>query len=211
MPLRAGLIVAAYLCAWLWTTPASAESRLVQLVAFGDSLTAGYLLPQDKALPAVLERFLKEKGRNVTIINAGVSGDTTSDGLARLEWSLPEGVSGVILALGANDMLRGLDPAIPRANLTAIFDRLKARNIPVFILGMRAPTNYGARYSQDFDSIYPDLAKSYQAPLYPFMLEGVAGQAAYLLSDGLHPNAVGVEIIARKILPQLDEFVANLR
>ena len=128
-----------------------------------------------------------------------------------LEWSLPEGVSGVILALGANDMLRGLDPAIPRANLTAIFDRLKARNIPVFILGMRAPANYGARYAQDFDSIYPDLAKAYQAPLYPFMLDGVAGQQASLLSDGLHPNADGVDIIARKILPSLDAFVAGLR
>jgi acyl-CoA thioesterase-1 len=190
---------------------AKAEGRAVQLVALGDSLTAGYLLPQDKALPAVLEKLLKEKGRNVTILNAGVSGDTTADGLARLEWSLPDGVSGVIVALGANDMLRGLDPSVPRANLKAIFDRLKERKIPVFILGMRAPANYGENYAKDFDSLYADLAKANGAPLYPFMLEGVAGQAAYLLSDGLHPNAEGVEVIARKIMPQLDEFVGALR
>jgi len=168
-------------------------------------------LPQDKALPAVLEKLLKDKGRNVTITNAGVSGDTTADGLARLDWSIPEGVSGVILALGANDMLRGLDPAISRANLTAILDRLKARGIPVFLLGMRAPANYGPAYTQAFDSLYPDLAKAYSAPLYPFMLAGVAGRAELLLSDGLHPNATGVEELAHQILPPLDEFVASLR
>lgn len=211
MPFRTGLIVAALFCAMPLNSIAQAEGRAVQLVALGDSLTAGYLLPQDKALPAVLERLLKEKGRNVTILNAGVSGDTTADGLARLEWSLPDGVSGVIVALGANDMLRGLDPSIPRANLTVILDRLKARNIPAFIIGMRAPANYGANYAKDFDSLYADLAKANGAPLYPFMLEGVAGQAAYLLSDGLHPNAEGVEVIARKIMPQLAEFVSALR
>jgi len=211
MPFRTGLIVAALFCALPLISIARAEGRAVQLVALGDSLTAGYLLPQDKALPAVLERLLKEKGRNVTILNAGVSGDTTADGLARLEWSLPDGVSGVIVALGANDMLRGLDPSVPRANLKTIFDRLKERKIPVFILGMRAPANYGANYANDFDSLYADLAKENGAPLYPFMLEGVAGQAAYLLSDGLHPNTEGVELIARKIMPQLDEFVGTLR
>jgi acyl-CoA thioesterase-1 len=108
-------------------------------------------------------------------------------------------------------MLRGLDPAIPRANLTAILDRLKARGIPVFLLGMRAPANYGPAYAQAFDSLYPDLAKAYSAPLYPFMLAGVAGRAELLLSDGLHPNATGVEELARQILPPLDEFVASLR
>ncbi|MEN9754221.1 MAG: hypothetical protein RLZ07_603 [Pseudomonadota bacterium] len=211
MPLRAGLIVAALLGVLSFVSFARADSRPLQLVALGDSLTAGYLLPQDKALPAVLEKLLKDKGRNVTITNAGVSGDTTADGLARLDWSIPEGVSGVILALGANDMLRGLDPAIPRANLTAILDRLKARGIPVFLLGMRAPANYGPAYTQAFDSLYPDLAKAYSAPLYPFMLAGVAGRAELLLSDGLHPNATGVEELAHQILPPLDEFVASLR
>jgi len=170
MPLRAGLIVAALLGVLSIVSIARADSRPLQLVAFGDSLTAGYLLPQDKALPAVLEKLLKDKGRNVTIINAGVSGDTTADGLARLDWSIPDGISGVILALGANDMLRGLDPSIPRANLTAIFDRLKARGIPVFLLGMRAPANYGAAYAEAFDSIYPDLAKAIQRRFIPSCL-----------------------------------------
>ncbi len=211
MPVRAGLIVAALCGALSFASFACAEGRSVHLVALGDSLTAGYLLPQDKALPAVLETFLKQKGRIITITNAGVSGDTTADGLARLEWSIPDGVSGVIVALGANDMLRGLDPTIPRTNLTAILDRLKARGLPVFLIGMRAPANYGPAYAQAFDSIYPDLAKAYGAPLYPFMLEGVAGRAELLLSDGLHPNVKGVEVIARQILPQLDEFVASLR
>ena len=192
MPFRTGLIVAALFCALPLISIARAEGRAVQLVALGDSLTAGYLLPQDKALPAVLERLLKEKGRNVTILNAGVSGDTTADGLARLDWSLPEGVSGVIVALGANDMLRGLDPAIARANLTAILERLKARKISVFLIGMRAPANYGAAYVEAFDSLYPDLAKAFTVPLYPFMLNGITGRTDLSLSDGLHPNADGV-------------------
>lgn len=211
MPFRAGLIVAVLCGAITFASFANADGRSVHLVALGDSLTAGYLLPQDKALPAVLETYLKEKGRIITITNAGVSGDTTADGLARLEWSIPDGVSGVIVALGANDMLRGLDPTIPRANLTAILDRLKTRGLPVFLIGMRAPANYGPAYAQAFDSIYPDLAKAYGAPLYPFMLEGVAGRADFLLNDGLHPNAKGVEEVARQILPQLDEFVTTLR
>ena len=211
MPLRAGLIVAAFFFASFAVPSAHAETRPIQLVALGDSLTAGYLLPQDRALPAVLERVLKEKGRNVTIINAGVSGDTTADGLARLDWSIPDGVSGVILALGANDMLRGIAPAIPRANLVAIMDRLKARGIAVFLVGMRAPANYGADYAQNFDSIYPDLARIYSAPLYPFMLAGVAGHPDLLLSDGLHPNAAGVEEMARQMVPMLDGFITGLR
>lgn len=211
MPFRAGLIVAVLYGILTFASMVRADERPVHLVALGDSLTAGYLLPQDKALPAVLEMLLKEKGRMITITNAGVSGDTTADGLARLDWSIPDGVSGVIVALGANDMLRGLDPTIPRTNLTAILDRLKARGLPVFIIGMRAPANYGPAYAQAFDSIYPDLAKAYDAPLYPFMLEGVAGRAELLLSDGLHPNVKGVEVIAHQILPQLDEFVTTRR
>ena len=205
-----GLVLGIFAMATLSIGPAEAKAPL-KIVAFGDSLTAGYLLANGEAFPDILQKALAERGLETQISNAGVSGDTTTGGLARLDWSVPDGTDAVLLELGANDMLRGLDPSVPRANLKAIFDRLKERKIPVFILGMRAPANYGANYAKDFDSLYADLAKANGAPLYPFMLEGVAGQAAYLLSDGLHPNAEGVEVIARKIMPQLDEFVGALR
>lgn len=210
MVLRAGLIVAALMGGLVPFTQSVAQSRLLHIVALGDSLTAGYLLPQDKAFPAVLERRLKDKGYAVVITNAGVSGDTTADGLARLDWSIPENTSGVIVALGANDMLRGLDPAMARANLTAILERLKARKISVFLIGMRAPANYGAAYVEAFDSLYPDLAKAFAVPLYPFMLNGITGRTDLSLSDGLHPNADGVEEIVRQLMPDLETFVRSL-
>ena len=141
MPFRAGRIVAALSVVMMFFGSASGMAKTIQLVAFGDSLTAGYLLPQDQALPVVIERMLKAKGFDIAVINGGVSGDTTADGLARLDWTIPDGTDGVILALGANDMLRGLDPAIPRANLTAMMQRLKDRQIAVLLVGMRAPAN----------------------------------------------------------------------
>jgi acyl-CoA thioesterase I len=181
------------------------------LVAFGDSLTAGYLLPQDQGFPSVLEHALKARGHEVTVINAGVSGDTTADGLARLDWTLPEDAEGVILELGANDMLRGLDPAIPRANLTAMLERLKARNVPVLLVGMKAQRNFGPAYVEAFDRIYPDLAKEFDVALYPFFLDGVAGDASLLLNDGLHPNPSGVRRIVEAMLPMVEEFLAKRR
>jgi acyl-CoA thioesterase-1 len=190
---------------------ASGMAKTIQLVAFGDSLTAGYLLPQDQALPVVIERMLKAKGFDIAVINGGVSGDTTADGLARLDWTIPDGTDGVILALGANDMLRGLDPAIPRANLTAMMQRLKDRQIAVLLVGMRAPANYGAAYVEAFDGIYPDLAARFGAPLYSFLLAGVAGKPDLLLTDGLHPNPAGVDLIATKMMPLIEAFVAKLR
>ncbi len=211
MPFRARLIVAALSMILVCLGPALGEARPVQLVAFGDSLTAGYLLPQDQALPAVIERLLKAKGLDVAVANGGVSGDTTADGLSRIDWTIPDGTDGVILALGANDMLRGLDPAIPRANLTAIMQRLKERHIAILLVGMRAPANYGATYVEAFDGIYPELATRFGAPLYPFLLEGVTGKPDLLLTDGLHPNPVGVNIIAQKMLPIIEAFVAKLR
>jgi acyl-CoA thioesterase-1 len=200
----------AALMSLIFAAPAAAGPRPLKLVAFGDSLTAGYRLPADAAFPAVLERMLKAKGRDVTIANAGVSGDTTTGGLDRLDWSVPDGTDGVILELGANDMLRGTEPAIARRNLAAMLDGLKARKIPVLLAGMQAAPNLGPAYGQAFDAIYPDLAKQYGATLYPFFLDGIIGDAGQHLDDGLHPNAKGVETIARTMLPTVERFLDGL-
>ncbi|MBE7246509.1 MAG: arylesterase [Actinomycetospora chiangmaiensis] len=187
-----------------------AAPRPVKLVAFGDSLTAGYRLPADAAFPAVLQRMLKAKGRDVEIANAGVSGDTTTGGLDRLDWSVPDGTDGVILELGANDMLRGTDPAVAKRNLAAMLDRLKARHIPVLLAGMQAAPNLGPDYRAKFDAIFPDLAKQYGVMLYPFFLDGIIGDAGQHLDDGLHPNVKGVETLAARILPAVERFLASL-
>jgi acyl-CoA thioesterase-1 len=193
--------------------PASAplaQAQPLRLVVLGDSLTAGYGLPQEAAFPAVLERALKAKGYRVEIANAGVSGDTSSGGLDRLDWSVPDGTDGVIVELGANDMLRGLDPAVPRRAIGAIVERLKARNIPVMLAGMYASRNLGPDYVQKFDSLYPDIAKRHDLVLYPFFLDGVAGERSLNLPDGLHPTAKGVEIIVGRILPTVESFIGRL-
>ena len=193
--------------------PASAplaQAQPLRLVVLGDSLTAGYGLPQEAAFPAVLERALKAKGYRVEIANAGVSGDTSSGGLDRLDWSVPDGTDGVIVELGANDMLRGLDPAVPRRAIGAIVERLKARNIPVMLAGMYASRNLGPDYVQKFDSLYQDIAKRHDLVLYPFFLDGVAGERSLNLPDGLHPTAKGVEIIVGRILPTVESFIGRL-
>jgi acyl-CoA thioesterase-1 len=187
-----------------------AAMRPLKLVALGDSLTAGYGLPGEAAFPAVLERALRAKGYAVSIANAGVSGDTTSGGLARLDWSIPDGTDGVILELGANDMLRGIDPNIPRQALDEILARLRERGIPVLLTGMYASRNLGAEYVARFEAIFPDLAKKYGVPLYPFFLDGVAGVRELALPDGLHPTAKGVQVIVERILPTVERFVAQL-
>ena len=189
---------------------AQAQGQPIRLVALGDSLSAGYGLPQEAAFPVVLERALKAKGYKVEVTNAGVSGDTTSGGLDRLDWSVPDGTDGVILELGANDMLRGLDPALARRNIEAIVERLKARNIPVMLAGMYASRNLGPDYVQKFDSLYPDIAKKYDLVLYPFFLDGVAGERALNLPDGMHPTAKGIEIIVERILPSVESFLARI-
>ncbi|WP_414472716.1 arylesterase [Microvirga sp. M2] len=187
-----------------------AQGRTLHLVALGDSLTAGFGLPQEAAFPVVLERALKAKGYNVEIANAGVSGDTSSGGLDRLDWSVPDGTDGVILELGANDMLRGLDPAVTRRNIETIVERLKARNIPVMLAGMYASRNLGADYAGKFDTIYSDIAKKHDLVLYPFFLYGIAGELSLNQSDGMHPTAKGVEIIVDRILPTVESFLARL-
>lgn len=193
-------------------TPAPAQnSAPLKIVAFGDSLTAGYGLPAQEAFPARLERALKAKGHNVEIENAGVSGDTASGGLSRLDWSIADGTDAVIVELGANDMLRGVDPKVTRQALDDILAKLKARNVPVLLAGMRAAPNMGADYAQAFESIFTDLAAKYDVVFYPFFLDGVAAQAKLALRDGMHPNAAGVETIVGGILPKAEELIARVK
>ena len=181
----------------------------VKVVVLGDSLSAGYELPANAAFPVRLQKALKDKGIEVDMINAGVSGDTTSAGLARIDWSVPEGTTAVILELGANDALRGIDPKVPRAALEQILTRLKARNIAVLLCGMLAPPNFGPDYAAQFNAIYPDLAKKFDVPLYPFFLEGIAGDARLNKKDGIHPTAEGVDAIVREILPSVEAFLGT--
>jgi len=183
----------------------------IRLVVLGDSLSAGYGLPAAAAFPSALERALRARGHKVEIANAGVSGDTATAGLDRLDWSVPDGTDGVIVELGANDMLRGLDPAIPRKAIEEIVARLKARNIPVMLAGMMAARNLGPDYVRRFDSLYPDVAQKYGLVLYPFFLDGIAGDRALNLPDGLHPTARGVEVIVERILPTVEAFLSRLK
>ena len=187
--------------------PAAAGAAPFQIVAFGDSLSAGYQLPQSNAFPVRLEAALKAKGHDVAVINAGVSGDTASDGVERMDWSVPDGTQLVILELGANDMLRGLDPDLTRTALTKILERMQARNIKVLVCGMLAAPNLGAEYRGRFETIYPELAKQFNVPLYPFFLEGMARDPALTLSDGMHPNAAGVDTVVAHILPAVEKLI----
>src|SRR5215218_1531781 len=203
---------AAALAAMIAPLPAAhAQSNPIRLVALGDSLSAGYNLPQEAAFPVALERALKARGHKVEVTNAGVSGDTSSGGLDRLDWSVPDGTDGVILELGANDMLRGLDPAITRNAIQAIVSRLEARNIPVMLAGIYAPRNLGADYVKRFDSLYRDIADQHGLVLYPFFLEGVVGDRSLNLPDGLHPTAKGVEVIVERILPSVETFLDRVQ
>jgi acyl-CoA thioesterase-1 len=189
---------------------AAPSARSIKMVVLGDSLSAGLGLSASAAFPLRLQKALKTKGIDVDMINAGVSGDTASGGRDRLDWSVPEGTDAVILELGANDALRGIDPKVTRAALSDILTRLKARKIAVLLCGMVAPPNYGADYSAQFNTIYPDLAKTFQVPLYPFFLEGVAADAKLNQADGLHPTAEGIDRVVKNILPAVEAFVGTI-
>jgi acyl-CoA thioesterase-1 len=191
--------------------PAGAADRPVKIVALGDSLTAGFGLPTNVSFTAKLSRALHAKGYNVGIVNAGVSGDTASGGLERLDWSVPEGTDAVILELGANDMLRGIDPAITKTALDQILSRLDARHIPVLLAGMKALSNFGSDYMRDFEAIYPALASTHPVVFYPFFLDGVANDPKFNQADGLHPSATGVDAIVTHILPQVETLIARVR
>jgi len=188
----------------------AAEPKPVKMVVLGDSLSAGFGLSASAAFPERLQKALKSKGIGVDIINAGVSGDTSSGGRDRLEWSVPEGTRAVLVELGANDALRGIDPAVTRAALADILTRLKARNISVLLCGMLAPPNYGSDYSARFNAVYSELAKSFGVPLYPFFLEGVASEARLNQRDGIHPTAEGVDVIVKNILPTVEAFLGTI-
>jgi acyl-CoA thioesterase-1 len=215
---RQALLVAAWVAATMvvamswgcFVAPAAAEPSL-RIVALGDSLTAGLGLPASAAFPARLEQALRAKGLAVTITNAGVSGDTASDGLARLDWSVPEGTDAVILDLGANDALRGIDPAVTRKALAETLDRLRQRKLPVLLCGMLAPRNLGEDYGRKFDAIYPDLAAKSGVLLYPFFLDGVATDGKLNQRDGIHPTAAGVDIIVARILPKVQELIQQAK
>ena len=187
----------------------AAQARPVALVALGDSLSAGYMLPADAAFPAVLEKALQAKGLDVTVANAGVSGDTAQGGLDRLDWSVPDGTDGVIVELGANDMLRGLDPAGTEKTLDTILSRLQARGIKVLLAGIYALPSLGADYEARFKAMYSTLASRHGVPLYPFFLKGVSQDAALKLSDGMHPNANGVKVMVDGILPSVEALVRS--
>jgi len=193
---------------------ADALDHAVRIVALGDSLTAGLGLPANASFPVKLEAALKARGFAVEIINAGVSGDTASAGLARLDWSVPEGTDGVIVELGANDMLRGLDPQVTRRALAEIVRRLTARNIVVLLAGMRAAPNLGVRYGREFEGMFSELAAKTEARnllFYPFFLDGIAAQPKLNQADGVHPSAAGVDEIVARILPTVEELIARVR
>ena len=198
------------------TEPALAQSSVavggtpIKMVVLGDSLSAGYGLAGPDAFPAKLQKALKARGIDVDMTNAGVSGDTSSGGRDRLDWSVPEGTQAVIVELGANDALRGTDPAVTRAALSDIVTRLKARGIAVMLCGMLAPPNYGADFAARFNSIYPDLAKSFGVTLYPFFLNGVASDAKLNQADGIHPTAEGIDIIVKNIMPTVEAFLGSI-
>ena len=187
----------------------AAGAQPYRIVGFGDSLMAGYGLDPGNGFTEKLQTALRAKGIDAEVANAGVSGDTTSGGLSRLDWSVPDGTQLVILELGANDMLRGVAPEVTEKNLDGMLARLKARNIPVLLAGMQAAPNLGADYQAAFNAIYPRLAAKYDIPLYAFFLDGVAGQEKYLLDDRMHPNAEGVDLMVERILPTVEKLIAE--
>lgn len=187
----------------------AATAGPTRILALGDSLTAGYMLNPGDAFPAKLEAALRAKGYDVRLINAGVSGDTTAGGRARLNWALADKPDRAIVELGANDALCGIDPARVRDNLDAILSELTARGVDVFLAGMIAPCDTGSAYAEGFNAIYPSLQKKFRVPLYPFFLDGVLEQPAFTFYDGLHPTAAGVDVIVAGILPHIEQWLGT--
>lgn len=206
----AGLLAASSLLLMAATAAGSAGAETpVKVVALGDSLTAGLGLPAKDGFVPRLQAALAADGVAAEIANAGVSGDTAADGLARLDWSVPQGTDAVIVELGANDMLRGIKPQVTRDALDAILKRLTARHIAVLLCGMRAAPNLGAAYGEEFAHMFPELAAKYGVVLYPFFLDGVAADRKLTQPDGMHPNAMGVGVIVARILPQVKDLIAR--
>ena len=200
---KRGLVIALLIAAVTWLAHSSRAEDTVRILALGDSLTAGYGLTEADSFPSQLQTALNARGYGVAMINGGVSGDTTAGGLARLEWALADKPDLVIVALGANDGLRGIDPETTRANLAAILEQLQQRKLPALLVGMLAPPNLGQGYGDRFNAIYPELAEHYQLSLYPFFLDGVATEPDLNQADGIHPNARGVAVIVERMTPYL--------
>ncbi|MDP7381000.1 MAG: arylesterase [Alphaproteobacteria bacterium] len=212
---RRGMIAVALLATFfggVFSPPASAADGPIRtIMAFGDSLTSGYGLPPADAFPVKLEAALRARGHAVRVINAGVAGDTTAGGRARLAWMLADKPDAVILELGANDGLRGLDPAETLANLRAIMEQLKAADLPVLLAGMRAPPNLGRDFGAEFDTIFATVALEYDALFYPFFLEGVAARPTLNQNDGIHPNSAGVAIVVERIIPSVEALLSRVQ
>lgn len=206
---RFKLLSAVVALALAWFAPAAAAP--VKILMIGTSLTQGYGLPPGTEIPAVLQAKLKAAGVDADVINAGVSGDTSAGGLARIDWSLADHPNAAVVELGSNDALRGINPADTQKNLSAILTKLKAAHVPVLLLGMRAPRNLGPEYAAQFDPMYTKLATQFGALLYPFVLDGVALNPKLNQADGIHPNPAGVKIIIDKIFPDVQKLVAEAK
>jgi acyl-CoA thioesterase I len=197
----------AALCLMATATPVAAHIPVI--LDIGDSLTSGYGLPPEQAFPARLETWLRQNGIEARVVNAGVSGDTTASGLALLDWTLADKPDLVILALGGNDALRGIDPGAVRSNLDKMIVKIQASGAKLLLVGMLAPPNWGEEYKQAFDRIFPELARIHHLPLYPFFLEGVVMKPELNQSDGLHPNERGVTVLVDKIAPVVAGLIGN--
>lgn len=204
-------LVQAVAFAAVLTAASPAAARAIRLVVLGDSLTAGLGLPPGQAFPDRLQAALRAKGWEVDVLNAGVSGDTAADGLARYDWAVPADADALIVELGANDMLRGLKPETTKKALSAILDKARAAHLPTLIAGMRAAPNLGAEYDRAFNAIYPALAEAHDAALYPFFLDGVAGDPKLNQADGLHPTAEGVDAIVERIEPSVEQLLKQIK
>jgi acyl-CoA thioesterase-1 len=204
------LLVQAVAFAVVLAAASPAAARTIRLVVLGDSLTAGLGLPPGKAFPDRLQAALRARGWDVDVLNAGVSGDTAADGLARYDWAVPANADALIVELGANDMLRGLEPEATKKALSAILDKAHATRLATLIAGMRAAPNLGAEYDRAFDAIYPALAKDHDVALYPFFLDGVAGDPKLNQADGMHPTAAGVDAIVERIEPSVEQLLKQV-
>ena len=205
------LLVQAVAFAVVLAAASPVAARTIRLVVLGDSLTAGLGLPPGKAFPDRLQAALRARGLDVDVLNAGVSGDTAADGLGRYDWAVPANADALIVELGANDMLRGLEPEATKKALSAILDKARAARLPTLIAGMRAAPNLGAEYDRAFDAIYPALAKGHDVALYPFFLDGVAGDPKLNQADGMHPTAEGVDAIVDRIAPSVEEILKQVK
>lgn len=191
-------------------SPVADADESIRIVFLGDSLSAGMGVNEDEAFPAVVEGHLRDRGWNVQVLNAGISGDTTAGGVSRLEWILRQDPQIVVVELGANDGLRGMSVQMTQSNLKTMISKTQEAGIRVLLAGMMVPPNYGADYSERFNDVFPELAEDLEVPLVPFLLEGVAAEPDLNLNDGIHPNPAGHQRVAQTVLPYLETILKDL-